>query len=549
MNQALVKSMLLAGIAGGAAALVARRVITGGTRRVLSTSVGSGQRFELTRQVWPLVWKYLNSLEDESIPVVRFRTPDELRAEFAKTGVALPFGAEETPADQAQLVDACQAILDFSVRSGNPLFNNQLYGAADPVGILGEIIGAAVNSNSHTFEVAPVATLMETHVLAKVAMTLGGAYAESHDGLFIQGGSLANAYALQLARYSYEPRIKEEGHAAAPNLVGFTSDQAHYSYAKSCNFLGLGTKNMIKVETDPRTGAMEPEALRAAIRKALAEGKQPFFVGATAGTTVLGAFDPFHELADIVDEFNKGAKSGPGRIWLHVDGAWGGSALFSKNTRGVMTGAERADSFCWNPHKAMGTPLQCTTLVTRHSGVFAEANGAKASYLFQPDKENTEYDQGDKTVQCGRKTDGIKIWLQWKALGDQGLERRMDHLMELSRYMSDRVGSMRDDQGRRYFVHVATPSFTNLCFYFIPPSLRTTAKHPLEGMDLEALSKVAPKVKSRMQRHGKAMIGFQPILGYPNCWRMVFAGAKEDIMDHEAVDRILESMIELGEDL
>jgi hypothetical protein len=48
-------------------------------------------------------------------------------------------------------------------------------------------------------------------------------------------------------------------------------------------------------------------------------------------------------------------------------------------------------------------------------------NGTSATYLFQPDKLHGEYDTGDKTIQCGRKTDCLKLWLMWKHLGDEGL--------------------------------------------------------------------------------------------------------------------------------
>lgn len=40
------------------------------------------------------------------------------------------------------------------------------------------------------------------------------------------------------------------------------------------------------------------------------QGYVPFFVSATAGTTVYGAFDPINEIADICEKYN---------MWLHVD--------------------------------------------------------------------------------------------------------------------------------------------------------------------------------------------------------------------------------------
>ena len=85
----------------------------------------------------------------------------------------------------------------------------------------------------------------------------------------------------------------------------------------------------------------------------------PFFVGATAATTVLGAFDPFQEIAAVCQRHG---------VWMHVDGCWGAAALLSPTHRHVMKGAEMADSLAWNPHKLMGLPLQCSAFLTRHKG-------------------------------------------------------------------------------------------------------------------------------------------------------------------------------------
>ena len=53
------------------------------------------------------------------------------------------------------------------------------------------------NTNCHTFEVAPIFTLVETEVLAKLARLIGGPYSQGHDGLFVPGGSIANMYGMQ----------------------------------------------------------------------------------------------------------------------------------------------------------------------------------------------------------------------------------------------------------------------------------------------------------------------------------------------------------------
>jgi len=311
--------------------------------------------------------------------------------------------------------------------------------------------------------------------------------------------------------------------------------------------MGIGSDNLVAVGTDPVSGALDPIKLKHALYQAKNEGKSPFFVGATSGSTVLGAFDPLDEIASVVQEFNQTTSSS---VWLHVDGAWGGAALLSRNERPSLAGVDQMDSFSTNPHKIVGAPLQCACFITKHEGLLRNANGTNAAYLFQPDKENTEMDFGDKTIQCGRKVDTLKLWLMWKSLGDVGLERRVDKMYSLARYMAQQVNSITDKEGRRCFAMVVPTSVTNVVFYFIPPSLRSSnTSDPLSEINLDQLASVAPKIKSQSQRAGKALIGFQPVKQYPNCWRMVFAGAKEDMMTNETVDEILADIMEFGEDL
>lgn len=57
-------------------------------------------------------------------------------------------------------------------------------------------------------------------------------------------------------------------------------------------------------------GRLIPSELEREILKHKGLGHIPFFVSATAGTTVLGAFDPLPEIADICDKYG---------LWLHVD--------------------------------------------------------------------------------------------------------------------------------------------------------------------------------------------------------------------------------------
>ena len=46
------------------------------------------------------------------------------------------------------------------------------------------------------------------------------------------------------------------------------------------------------------------------IQESLALNEYPFLVALTAGTTVLGAFDPIDPVADLCEKYN---------LWLHID--------------------------------------------------------------------------------------------------------------------------------------------------------------------------------------------------------------------------------------
>lgn len=135
--------------------------------------------------------------------------------------------------------------------------------------------------------------------------------------------------------------------------------------------------------------------LETRIQQTIAEGKRPFYVNATAGTTVLGAFDDLNGIADVCKKYN---------LWMHVDACLGGSVILSKTHKKLLNGIERTDSLSWNPHKSLGVPLQCSMFLIKEKGLLHQCNSTAAQYLFQQDKfYDISYDTGDKSVQCGRK--------------------------------------------------------------------------------------------------------------------------------------------------
>ena len=171
----------------------------------------------------------------------------------------------------------------------------------------------------HTYQVGPVATLMELELIRQWNQLVRF---ENGEGVMVSGGSQANLIGMMLARHQVCPDNKSKGFEGR-TLVAYVSDQAHYSGQKAANVLGIGTDNLIAVESDEE-GRIKPEALQMEIDKSIAKGHLPFFISLTAGTTVIGAYDPVAPCSEIARKHN---------IWLHIDGAWGGPILFSEKHR------------------------------------------------------------------------------------------------------------------------------------------------------------------------------------------------------------------------
>ncbi|XP_028986319.1 cysteine sulfinic acid decarboxylase [Betta splendens] len=428
---------------------------------------------------------------------------------------------------ESMILQRCRDAIKYSVKTTHPHFFNQLYAGMEPYSTVASFICEAVNTSVYTYEVAPVFTLVEDTLLRKMIEMVG--WEEGGDGIFNPGGSLSNMYAVNLARYRYCPDIKKTGIFATKRLVILTSQEGHYSISKGAALLGIGTTNVYIVPSD-KSGRMIPSALEEQIKTAKQEGAVPLMVNATAGTTVLGAFDPIEEIADICKKYN---------LWLHVDACWGGAALMSKKHKHLLRGIHRVNSVSWNLHKMLMAPLQCSAFLVRDkTSLLQHCHSAQATYLFQQDKcYDVSYDTGDKSIQCGRKPDAFKFWLMWKALGTAELGQRVDRSLVMASYLAQEI------KKREGFQLLIEPEYANVCFWYIPPSLRNLS----DGPELwKKLHTVAPLVKERMMKKGSLMVGYQTHRDKPNCFRMVVISPEVSNAD---LDFVLDEIDNLGKNL
>jgi len=426
---------------------------------------------DLLARTVDLVTDYLRTSAVPDAPVSDRLTPDELRE-------AMDLGLPDEGSSFSELLPVIASYLKHTTRTASRRFLNQLFSGFDLPGVVGEIVSAASNTSMYTYEVAPVATVMEKELIARMARMAGF---DSGEGVFVNGGSNANMVAMLCARHRNDADAKSAG-LRGRRLVAFVSDQAHYSLLIAANLLGIGTDNVVRVRSD-HLGRMIPGELVQAIERARSEGGEPFFVGATAGTTVLGAFDPLVPIAEVA------RRQG---TWLHVDGAWGAPVLFSDRHRGLLEGIERADSFAWDAHKLMAVPLLCTALLVREPGTLVEVCSSEGTdYIYHDNPEETN-DLGPMSLQCGRKVESLKLWLAWKYHGASGYGRRIDHLMELAAATRRRI------DGEPRLELMAEPSFLNLCFRYLPEACATPSQ-------VDAFNR---SIRDRLAESGRALVNY-----------------------------------------
>ncbi|KAK6492179.1 glutamate decarboxylase 1-like [Huso huso] len=494
-------------------------------RDLLPAKNGEENTKQFLFEVVHILLNYVSKSSDRNTKVLDFHYPHQLKDGLDGFNLEL----SDNPENLEQLLVDCRDTLKYGVKTGHPRFFNQLSTGLDVIGLAGEWLTATANTNIFTFEISPVFIMMEEILLKKMYEKIGWP-SEEGDGIFSPGGSISNLYSVLVARYYRFPEAKTKGMASVPRLVLFTSEHSHYSIKKAAAVLGIGTENVILVKCNER-GKMIPSELELKIMETEMKGFVPFYVNATAGTTVYGAIDPLSEIADICEKY---------KLWMHVDAAWGGGLLMSRKHSVKLSGIERASSVTWNPHKLMGAPLQCSAILVREKGLLQLCNQLCADYLFQPDKHyDVSYDTGDKAIQCGRHVDVFKFWLMWKAKGAEGFEVQVNKCLDNAEYLYNKLKQRVDFK----LVFDGKPEHSNVCFWYIPPSLREL---PNGQERSKRLHEVAPRIKAKMMEEGTTMIGYQPQGKNVNFFRCVFSNPATSKAD---VDFLIEEIVRLGNDL
>jgi aromatic-L-amino-acid decarboxylase len=359
-------------------------------------------------------------LENDHRPPVLSRVkPGEVKAQLPAAPPARP------EAFDAVLADFNDIILPGITHWNQPGFLAYFGITGSMPGILGELLTAGLNVNGMLWRTSPAATELEEVVLDWLRQMVG--LPPSFEGVIMDTASISSMIAVAAAREALNLRIRQEGLAGRsdlPRLTMYTSEQSHSSIEKAGLVLGIGQANVRKIEVDADF-RQRPDCLAAAIAADRQSGYLPFFACATVGTTSTTSIDPVPAIADIC------ARE---RVWLHVDGAYGGNAAIVPEMRWVLNGVERADSFVMNPHKWLFTPIDFSAFYTRHVDTLKRAFSILPDYLRTAEGDaNAVKNYMDYGVQLGRRFRALKFWFMVRTYGVDGLIARLREHMALAK--------------------------------------------------------------------------------------------------------------------
>ena len=265
----------------------------------------------------------------------------------------------------------------------------------------------------------------ENQALAFLAQLAG--MPEGSGGAFVSGGSMGNLSSLTVGRDVGRGRRPD----IAPHELRFAiSADAHSSIGKALHVLNVGA---LLVEPD------DHRFTRAHLEAAMAADPHPetvIGVVATSGTTNAGIVDDLEGL---------GSYANQRELWFHVDGAYGGAALFSPTHRDLLAGIRHADSFVVDPHKWLLAPLDCAALIYRNPTVARKILAQQASYLdilHTEDDEHYEWNPSDFAIHLSRRARGLPFWFSLVTNGTTNYETAIQSAIDLAQRTVAMIESM-----------------------------------------------------------------------------------------------------------
>jgi aromatic-L-amino-acid decarboxylase len=372
------------------------------------------------REVVDWVADYMERVGD--LPIPSSVAPGEIEGK-------LPDSVPEAP----EPFDALLADLDDVVMPGITHWQSPGWFALYPANVSGpsvlaELASAGIGAVGMLWATSPALTEVESRVLDWLVDFLG--LPDTWKTSVGPGGGviqMSTSDSTHLMHVVARARAVEAG-AETDDLVAYGSSQAHLSVERGARIAGFRHIRLVDVNGEH---AMSADALQDAIAADRSAGLTPAIVTSAIGTTGTGAIDPVARIADMASEQG---------MWHHVDAAWAGSAMCLPELRHLQAGAERADSYTFNPHKWMFTNFDCNVLWVADREPLISTLTILPPYLRNKASESgAVIDYRDWHVPLGRRFRALKLWWVLRHYGARGIRHHLAEHIRLAADLAQRV--------------------------------------------------------------------------------------------------------------
>lgn len=364
---------------------------------------------------------------------------------------------------------ATSLLFDHSLFNGHPRFFGYITSSPAPIGMMGDLLAAAVNANVGGWTLSPMASEIELQTVRWMAELIGF---PAGGGLMVSGGNMANMLGYFAARATKTPwDVRTQGVAAGggARLRVYASSETHTWLQKAADLSGLGTDAVRWIATDDGQ-RMDVDALTRQIDEDRARGDVAVMVVGTAGTVSTGAVDPLRAIARVCRERG---------IWFHVDGAYGGFAAALPDASDDLRALADADSVAVDPHKWLYAPLEVGCCLVRQPEALRAAFSFHPPYYHFDESVVNFFDYGPQNSRGFR---ALKVWLALQQAGAGGYRTMIAHDIAMARLLGDVLTAHPEFQ-----VHGTALSITT--FRYVPPDLRGRLDEPAVRDYVDALNR------------------------------------------------------------
>jgi len=290
---------------------------------------------------------------------------------------------------------------------------------------MADYLAAVTNEYSGMYYASPGAFNVENELLVWMKSIFG--YPESAVGNLTSGGSVANLIALTSARDAHGIKGSK-----IEKSVLYLSPQVHHCIQKALRIIGLEDLIIRYVDLDDRS-RVDVHNLEQRILSDIKNGLEPFMVIASAGTTDTGAVDPLWDIGKLAQKHD---------LWYHVDAAYGGFFILSKDKRHLFKGIELSDSMVVDPHKSLFLSYGLGAVLIKDREAVFHSHHYTANYMQDAIGSDMPVNPADVSPELSKHFRGLRLWLPLQLHGIRPFVAALDEKLLLTTYFRAKLADL-----------------------------------------------------------------------------------------------------------